>query len=441
MAETKEILIFSELNKKERDHFAHLAHSLSKRCGSIEEFNLSDTTLDVETLLEPKISPFKTISGLSDYLSSISIDNIKSHISSFESLNTRHYESSGSTATNAVVTRINSIISSNSRFTLEQVTHSSYDQKSIIVSYTSTNEDDSTVILSSHLDSTASDHSDAPGADDDASGMAVLIELIRIISDNNINFSRKIEFHFYALEEIGLIGSKAIAESYKDSNRSISSVLQLDMAAYSDDDSMYLVTDDTSHTKTRALAREGNKYIDRTFISTNLKNGGTSDHKSWFNKGYATVFPFENPNSYNPHMHKNSDLFSNLNNFDLLLDIAKLSFIHLSYEAGISLTANQNELESVTNSASLALVENNGAFTIYFASPSGSNQAEFCKIETKDSEDCISKIYRMTEANAVGDYTVFISDEFESGDITGNWRFISYLEDMSISSIRQISIN
>ena len=73
---------------------------------------------------------------------------------------------------------------------------SSYDQKSIIVSYTSTNEDDSTVILSSHLDSTASDHSDAPGADDDASGMAVLIELIRLISDNNINFSRKIEFHF-----------------------------------------------------------------------------------------------------------------------------------------------------------------------------------------------------------------------------------------------------
>ena len=132
LAETKEILIFSELNKKERDHFAHLAHTLSKRCGSIEEFNLSDTTLDVETLLEPKISPFKTISGLSDYLSSISIDNIKSHISSFESLNTRHYESSGSTATNAVVTRINSIISSNSRFTLEQVTHSSYDQKVLL---------------------------------------------------------------------------------------------------------------------------------------------------------------------------------------------------------------------------------------------------------------------------------------------------------------------
>ena len=126
--------------------------------------------------------------------------------------------------------------------------------------------------------------------------------------------------------------------------------------------------------ETRALAREETKYIDRTFISTNLKNGGTSDHKSWFNKGYAAVFPFENPNSYNPHMHKNSDLFSNLNNFDLLLDIAKLSFIHLSYEAGISLTANQNELESVTNSASLALVENNGAFTIYFASPSGINQ-------------------------------------------------------------------
>ena len=46
----------------------------------------------------------------------------------------------------------------------------------------------------------------------------------------------------------------------------------------------------------------------------------------------------------------------------------------------------------------------------------------------------------MTEANAVGDYTVFISDEFESGDITGSGNlFLS--EDMSISSIRQISIN
>src|SRR5690606_16105710 len=47
----------------------------------------------------------------------------------------------------------------------------------------------------------------APGADDDASGIAVLTEVLRVVLDNGYRPQRTVKFMGYAAEEVGLVGS------------------------------------------------------------------------------------------------------------------------------------------------------------------------------------------------------------------------------------------
>ena len=283
------------MNPSERklERLSSLSHAETHRCGNIEKFSLTDELVDIKKFLPPIISSFTTIEGLDLLVRKISIDNMTTHIQSLEKLPTRHYKKSAQQATNEVENIIKPIIENNSKFEIERFTHKDHEQESLIVRYATTSQE--STILSAHLDSISRDVA-APGADDDATGVSALIEIIRLINDEGLSFSRNVEFHFYAAEEIGLAGSREIASSYFKDNRAVSSLLQIDMAAYSDEDTIYLVKDYTSKTKTRALIHTGQKYLDVNIRSAKLKFGGTSDHKSWHVKGYPTIFPFENPN-------------------------------------------------------------------------------------------------------------------------------------------------
>ena len=61
----------------------------------------------------------------------------------------------------------------------------------------------------------------------DASGIAVLLQ-----TANNYQGSRTIEFHAYAVEEGGLLGSQTVARKYASSGASVAAMLQMDMVAY-----------------------------------------------------------------------------------------------------------------------------------------------------------------------------------------------------------------
>ena len=65
------------------------------------------------------------------------------------------------------------------------------------------------VIIGAHLDSiNKTDHTTpAPGADDDASGIATLVEIVQQIATGHLTFQRTVELHAYAAEEVGLVGS------------------------------------------------------------------------------------------------------------------------------------------------------------------------------------------------------------------------------------------
>ena len=95
--------------------------------------------------------------------------------------------------------------------------------------------DDRVLIVSGHLDSRATDildtKSNAPGADDDGSGVAAVLELARIMS--RYSFPCKIIFAVVSGEEEGLYGSSYLADSAKKAHWNVVAMLNDDMIANS----------------------------------------------------------------------------------------------------------------------------------------------------------------------------------------------------------------
>ncbi|MHC5111013.1 MAG: M28 family peptidase [Planctomycetota bacterium] len=82
-----------------------------------------------------------------------------------------------------------------------------------------------------HIDSTSEDpNNSAPGAEDNASGSACVLEAARVLSAYDFDYT--LEFVLVSGEEQGLYGSEAYADYCLANNRNIAGVLNFDMIAY-----------------------------------------------------------------------------------------------------------------------------------------------------------------------------------------------------------------
>lgn len=95
------------------------------------------------------------------------------------------------------------------------------------------------MVVGAHQDSV--NHADpmngrAPGADDDGSGTVTILEVLRVmLSDENLvngSAERAIEFHWYAAEEGGLLGSLEVWEEYRSRGVDVKGMLQQDMTGF-----------------------------------------------------------------------------------------------------------------------------------------------------------------------------------------------------------------
>src|SRR5690606_36741312 len=91
-------------------------------------------------------------------------------------------------------------------------------QPSVILTINGTDLADEIVVLGGHLDFIYSSGSGtamvAPGADDEASGIATLTEVLRAAMANGYRPRRTVMFMGYSAEEVGLRGSRAVAQRF-----------------------------------------------------------------------------------------------------------------------------------------------------------------------------------------------------------------------------------
>ncbi|KDN42380.1 hypothetical protein RSAG8_06871, partial [Rhizoctonia solani AG-8 WAC10335] len=189
------------------------------------------------------------------------------------------------------------------------------------------------IILGAHLDSTSQSAStSAPGADDDASGVAVIMAIMRILKANNYQGTYAIEAHAYAGEEGGLLGAKALAASYKSAGKSVRGMLDFEMIGYqpttstnSGKSSTITVLSDPVSAMSTHMTNVVKAYVptaERRSVSCGY---GCSDHYAFYDAGYPVVcIAAYGPNdaNLNPNYHRTTDTVDKLN-FDKAVDFVK----------------------------------------------------------------------------------------------------------------------
>ncbi len=204
------------------------------------------------------------------------------------------------------------------------VEHTRTKQKTLKVRITGSQKPEQVVILGGHLDSTSFFRQEAPGADDNASGSANLLEILRVLIQQEQPL-RSVEFFWYAAEEVGLVGSSQIAKEYLKNEVDVIGVLQLDMTGYPGSDTYTIanVTDYTSPWLQNVLVQLNNHYAGALMVTSKC-GYGCSDHASWYRQGFPTAFPIEAKfKEANKSIHSKHDVVTKLN-FEHSLIFSKL---------------------------------------------------------------------------------------------------------------------
>lgn len=256
----------------------------------------------------------------------VNIENIGNTILELEAYGTRfHNQPSGLQAALDIKANWENMINEANRSDIDIsfYNHINTPQKSIIVNIPGSDFPDEIVVIGGHLDSGDQwEPYDAPGADDNASGMATLTETLRVLLANDFRPKRTVQIMGYAAEEIGLVGSAEIAQHYKANNKNVLAVAQFDMTNYKGtsydiafvNDPMY-VSSDLNLYFIELLEHYNNNGAHTLTYGTSLCQYGCSDHVSWTQNGYHASFPFEAAmEETNPYIHSPLDTFATMNN-------------------------------------------------------------------------------------------------------------------------------
>jgi leucyl aminopeptidase len=189
-------------------------------------------------------------------------------------------------------------------------TGGSYKQPSVAIRIAGKDSKLPAVLLGGHMDTF---NNQKPGADDDGSGTATVMEVYNAILDSGLKFNRDIYFAFYAAEERGLVGSQAMVAEFKKRGIPMRAIMQFDMTGFKspkDKQALYMVTDNVSPALTKFVVTLAQEYLG---IPANMIGGtrcdyACSDHASWTRAGYESVFPFEASfENYNKTLHTSDD--------------------------------------------------------------------------------------------------------------------------------------
>lgn len=187
------------------------------------------------------------------------------------------------------------------------------------------------ILIGAHYDAVPG----TPGADDNATGVAALLELARIFATEPIKYP--LQLVAFDMEEYGLEGSSAYAAKLQQQHQPLRLMLSLEMLGYCDStpgsqrypsplEKIYPNTGDF-------IALIGNlpTIPDLRCLSRNMRKNGTacqwlpapnrglivpqtrwSDHSPFWDRGYRAIMVTDTAMLRNPHYHKESDRIETL---------------------------------------------------------------------------------------------------------------------------------
>jgi leucyl aminopeptidase len=272
---------------------------------SIEDARASFTK-PVERVVEYTLDRADTVTAV---LPTLDARRILATIAELSAMKNRYYQSESGAAASAWLRQKWQSFTTRPDVTVELIDHG-YRQKSVVMTIPGSKTPSEIVVIGGHLDSIALGGASAraPGADDDASGIATLTEVARVLLAADFRPERTIQFMAYAAEEVGLRGSLSIAKDYQKRGVDVVGALQLDMTNYQGSDrDIWIIDDFTSKAQNGFLVKLIEAYVGATWGS-DVCGYACSDHASWNRIGVPASMPFESRSKQmNKRIHTRDD--------------------------------------------------------------------------------------------------------------------------------------
>ena len=237
----------------------------------------------------------------------------------------------------------------------------------------------------------------APGADDNASGTAAVIEAARVLS--NYSFPFTIIYALWDEEEQGLVGSEYYATQAQNAGDSILGVINLDMIAYDSN------SDGNADVHNSSVANTSD--IKDKMLEVNLLYGINldldvvpaqpySDHQSFLDHGFGAILLIEDDYDFNAYYHTTNDklMYYNQPYYHKMarLSIGTLATFALNLDLKIVHTPiasrdNTNEIQTSANIVTgLDVGIGTNAPRLYYRKNSGSGWSDFYSIVGEPTE-------------------------------------------------------
>jgi len=276
-----------------------------------------------EAVFENRLLSFAANPDIANMVAQVVQQNLEDDVDSMVAFGTRRHGQPGEVqCENFLEARMNALGLNTTTF--------DYDSGADVVigELPGTTNPDKIVIIGGHYDSinySVSASGPAPGADDDASGTAAVLEIARILSQYEFDYT--IRFCGWSGEESGLLGSGAYAASLASAGADVVGMVQLDMIAYrasGDTRSVDFVTNDTTPSLNAFAINAYQTYVPGLAVNQGFLSGGTSDHRSFFQNGFPATFPFEDVGQYSGFIHTSQDVVGvSANDFVLATQITQ----------------------------------------------------------------------------------------------------------------------
>lgn len=203
------------------------------------------------------------------------------------------------------------------------------------------------ILVTAHLDSVnhgerGNVNADAPGADDNGSGCAGLLEIARIMAAHPAEHNLRLIL--FGGEEQGLLGSTQYINGLNQAERAqIRAVINMDMIGGLNTTypSVTLEGASVSQELLTNLASSA-----RTFTSLQVQtslNPYASDHVPFIDANIPAVLTIEGSDNSNPHIHTGNDILEHIN-MNLALEIVRMNVATTAIYLGVVRTANDRLL-------------------------------------------------------------------------------------------------
>jgi Zn-dependent M28 family amino/carboxypeptidase len=225
-------------------------------------------------------------------------------------------------------------------------------------------EPEQVFVLGAHYDT----QSGTPGADDNASGVAAVLEVARLLAGERTDAS--VHLVFFALEEVGMDGSEAYAAALAGAGTDVIGMISLDMIAYTcstpgcqllppDIPGCFTISGDVSDIGTQAGVGVNTAssallddyiatvavYVPALEVMAFVVEGNgecfpdtrRSDHKSFWDEGYPGMVITDGGEARNPHYHQSTDTLATLD-LAFAADMTRAVLAMVATSAGLEAT-------------------------------------------------------------------------------------------------------